>query len=1561
MLSRVAGIQAASPDGQGGAGDLAQINGRGNRPVVGGQRIAAAGTVVVVGLGVDHARAAVGIVIVSVVQVLVVGPVVAVAVSVHEGPVVRARLEVPGIGGHDGHHGILAGVGILGNVGAVFQGELVQLGCAGAAVAGSVEHAVVVDGKTVHLAAGVAVQGHNRDLGELAGDEVHLVDGVVIAQQIQVVVGVVEGHVVDITRVDGAAHAGGLVQSAQLGGVHIAVVGRHEDIAVHVLRRGDGEVHVGVVAQTGIGAVAVVVPQGVLVDLPGAVAAAGSRGGASGDKADHQAAVVLFLTVAAQVDLEGGLVAGIVANQQHDLTLGQGHALGQLQGNLNQLVGAGLLGHALHVDLGAGLVHHGHVGNVAVVLRADGDVAGDEVHQSALDLGSGVIHGDGVLDAGAVAQDAGFNDGGQAGGVQRTGGGNLAVLLGVDDAVVLGQGIEANGNDVALLHTGRGQLLTHVVVGGGGVLPGAAVDVVVSAVLLGGRGLGKEDLALGVLDREAQGGHVPDVQIVEGVDGGLAVQGQPLDGELVLDHVGVAHVGGDVAVSVLHAHVVARSGGGDVGFLGGTVGNVNGAAAVQHGGIRPGAAVAQDGDGVDDVQHALFIGNGIHVGVALDEEALGEVAAQEQSLPALVDLQIDGDLGGLGDGDNGGSGRLKDQSGVHGGDDAVAVHVGSSLVKRGVLSQLAGQLVQDGLGVSLVGLAVHVDVGVQSVGVLVDLAVDLIGGNRADAHGAGVLQHTVTGVAGHSLGEQIGTQGEGLGALHGVNGEGVLVLADAVGIVAQLNLDLAVLGSVGEEGGVLVHQDVRLGSGGVGHVAETGAHTEGGPVLAVLVKHGMSGGHQQGVDQLTLAQAGLGAQVIVPDVLPHDSGHTGNLRRSHGGTGHDLVVGVGLGGAAGGSVGAPDGVDGAAGSQNLRLHAQGARRTVGGEGGNAHGVGDLGNLNLDLAGDAHGAGVVLLVALDLLGGSLDGVAVGLQDGDSGSGVVVAGEVHVDDAVSIVDDDDADSTLGHGGVGLREEGGGAAVAHGNLAGQDLGADGHELVTLLAHVVVVVHAGAVHQDVLILPAGDGGNGRIAVAGGLGVENVAVAEDQGTTGLAHVVHGGNGQGVGEGAGAAAGGVVHVVDVQVGIPHGGVVGGVVPHTAVARGEGHHSAVLNQLVHGVFITAGEAEAGGAGAEGQVGGVAAQDDGVLDGDNVIGVVGAAADAEDLHDDDLGVRGNTLGADGLESGNKLAVDLDEAVGCGNAFHVGAVLTLGVLHVLDVIHALVNVVVAVGDLGVAVSRSAGTDGGVQLALDSVDLVGSQQIQAGNVFIVGHSLFFGGLGQGVFQGLAGEGLVLTVDTGIDDGNLAAGAGITVGPGDVGADHVGGGAVVGLVSLLVYLRLIAILQEHVLDTVDGLDGLDLSVEHVRRDVVGRKSQIPLDVQLAADDLLDLGSHSLLFFAETRAVGPGSGISRVALGLEAGIQSGGLLQDDGHTNDIRAAMGRFLIGFLFSALLTGFQCAGVDGDEIQFPGLAGSGCFLDLLCADGGNHHRQNHSHNQYHRQDPAEQRCVLHCHISF
>ena len=1510
-------------DGEGGLRVLAQVDGGRDGPVVGIHTSAAD-----IGGGRDVGAA-------------VPSPVVAVAVGINEGELRHGVFAVKVVAVDQSQ---ILGLGFPG----ISRGqlELEQLGGAGVAVVGDVEGAVVVDGELVgdRVAAAHAVQGEDDSRGQLAGGQIHGVDHVVAAQHIELAVHVVVRHVID--QIDGIAVAADLLRVVQLadgGGIESAVGGGDEDIALDILGGADRDAGVGVDAHAVIGAGVGVVVQSGGIELDPAVAAAGRVGGGGGSQ--DQAAQVVGLRVAAGGELRGIGVAGVVADDQQ--SVGGQRDAAQIQRDLDGLAGLALLGHDAEVLDGAALVQHAHIGDVLVVLRLHKDVAADQVEEHALHLGRGVVHSDGVGDGRALAQDAGLDDGLEALGVEHAALHLVdgAVLLGDLHGVVLRQSIQTDRDGLALLDAHALQGLVDAEAAGAGVAPGAAVDVVVRGVDVAVDGAGADDLALRVGHNEGQGADVADRHVVEARDGVLAVHGQTVGGELILDGVGVAGVDHAGALSVLDGHVV-NIGIRHVGQIAGAVELVDHAGVVKHRGIGPGAVEGQDGDGVGHVDDLTLAGaQALEVGEALDV-GLAEVVVDEVGHVGIEE-QVDLDAHGLVlDHDGGGGGRVEDLAGVRGGDVAVAVHVGRGQIQLSAVV-LAGDVVQDGLGVGGVGVAVLIDVGLDGVVGRIELAVHEVVGvevlTLGELGGGLILQDGVAGVSGDPLDEQVGGEVVLLDrVVQGVDGEAVAVDARFLGIVAQLGLDLAVAGGGREHGALFIHQDVAVGLDGFADVGHAGALLQDGPVVAVVVHQGDGGAHEQGVDELTLAQTGLGLELVLADVLTQDRGHACDLGRGHGGTAPGLV-GVGAAGfAAALIVVADDGVDAAAGGGDLGLEHQGTGGAPGAE--VAHGlhVGLLAQLQAQALGDAQGAGVVigLAVLVHIHGRGLrqDGLAVGLVDGDAGSVELVAGQVHVDAAGLVVGDDDRHSTLGDGGVGLREEGARAAPADGDLAPDDVFAEGPEVVALFADVVIgffvgiirySMNAGAVDEHILQLAQlGDAGDGRVAVAGGLIVEDPQIAEHDRHTDLAAVVHGGDGQAVGEGAGAAVGGIVHVAHVQIAV-HIVVVGGVIPGVAVAGGHGDHHAVLQQAVHDVLVALGEGQTRLAGTEGQVGAVAAQDDGVLDGGHVVGIVSAAAVAEDLHRDELRVGGNALDADlGQRADVAARAVRDVAVGRGDTGDVGAV---GALRVVLVGHVkvAVHVAVAVGDLGVDVGL--GAHAGVELIADGGDVVrGHQQRGVQAVLLIG-----------VEQGVGIEGLVIPGHAGVDDGDLAARAGVAGGPGGGGAGLDGGGAHVGLVRHLHGLvQLITVLDDDVLHAGDGADRLEIGVQDVGGNHVAREGDVPLHVQGLARGGLDAGGHGRLLRFQALTVGLGRGVARDVLQTEADFDGRSLLQHDGDAQNVGELV-LFLSNLVFSdgVLLEEPQRTGVHRLQLDPLELVG----VPPLRADHRDQHGEDESHAQH------------------
>ena len=790
--------RAAGIEGQLRRGGVGQIDRRSDGPVIGARGVP---------LGLQHAGA---VVVAGAGVVVEVG---AVTVSIDQRPVVEfvSGLEIPA-----GKHAFRQ-FGLFFFLFGFRQRQLEQFAVrVRAAVGADVDHAVIVDRHRVGfgVAAGHAGQSQGRRRRQGAGQQIDLIDRVVIAQSVQGLVLVVIRHVIDRIH-DTAVLADALrfAQGIQRSGIQPAVRAGHEDVAVHVFSGAHADAHLRVNAEAAEGAFAVVVPQVLGVDLPGAVAGAGFRGGGGGDEADHGSAVVDGL--AAQLDLERGFVAGIVSDQQGQLAR---HVQAfQQHRDFQGLSLFGLFRNGLVVDLGTGAVHDGYVSNVVVILSADIDVAGDRIHQGGGDGRGFGIHGHGVLDGSAVFDQAGFQQFGELVDRQGRRGRRIAFVLGRLDGVVFRNAVVTDGHFFAGFQTQTAQGLVDVGLAGAVVLPGTAVDVVVRRVGLSADGAGIQDLAFLVLDREELRTQVTDVDVGEGSDGVFRIDGFTAFGIFILDGVRVDHVGLGGAVGLLQGHEVDVLVG-QVRQLAGAVSIVYHGGAVEHGRAAPGTVQAKDRDGLFHIQElAFFIGGGLDVGVAFHEEVAAEVVSQERGI-IFVELDVHGDVGRLGDLDGRRGSRFEDQAGVDGGDGLVAVHIGRIRVERIFFIGPAGDVIQDRLGIGFVGHAVLVDVRIQGGSVLIGLAVDLVGHVGADQDGAVILQHAVTGVAGQPLREDVGAQLEFLGFAHRIDGETEAVFAVALRIVAQLSLDFAVSGGIREHGRIFIHQDVGGGLDGLADV-----------------------------------------------------------------------------------------------------------------------------------------------------------------------------------------------------------------------------------------------------------------------------------------------------------------------------------------------------------------------------------------------------------------------------------------------------------------------------------------------------------------------------------------------------------------------------------------------------------------------------------------------------------------------------------------------------------------------------------------------------------------------
>ena len=1382
----------------------------------------------------------------------------------------------------------------------------------GITIVDGVEVALVINGHGQQLVVGiVGAAGEGQGNGVLLHHvTVGQIDGVDVVcgadQGIHGTGGGIIGHVLDLGVILALAHQVAGLPVALLGGVELAVGGGHEDVAAGVLGCDDGPGHGGLVD----GAVHVDVTQviGVVVELVDVdlSKAVGVAAGQLIGKAVHPAAEVVDALV---VILDGveGLVAGVVGNHHDTVTVDGELAHIHLGGD--GLTGLGLLSAHHGQDIGALGVQNGDGGDVVVVGGVDDQVAGLGILLDGIDHGSLAVHGEGVTLVSALADGAGGHQS-----LHSVDGQGVAGLI------ELGYSHQTDGEPVAVLKA-------HLLGGG----PDAQTDVVdvhpggVSLVVVGSLELvgaaGVNDVALAVQDIEHEAGGVTDQGNGHIAELGLGVQGSTVSGEGILDEVGVADEE-PLVDAIEQGQVVQTTGVGEDVVVIGIVGVVR---TVIHAGVGPVAVEAQHGDGLNGIDHALCVSSSDDLHEALDVAAVDIVS--EGILVGQLHHDLDMDLLAGSHSESSGLQGGQDQVCVKGVDLAVAVQV--SLGVDG--GQGTGGMLQNHLGIGGIGQAVAVQIAVQSGADGQVLAAHGVGGSHGKLGGVlAVIGNAVELI--QLLGEEVTGQGVGLLSVRDVvDGEAEGVGAGLLGIVTQLGLDLAV-GSAG--GGVLIHQNVGTGGDGVGHIGQTAALLQDGIVAADLgINQRLGGTHQQAGGQRAGAHAGLLSQTVLTDVLHDQGGHTGDLGSGHGSAGqvHVGVAGLDL---------AVDGVDVAAGSGDLGLDLQVAGNTPGAIG--AHGDAAGAGGGDDLVGDVHGA-LVQTVA-HVLAGGLQEVAVSHGDGDTGARADIVGQIHVQNALGVVGDDTTGKTGIGGVVALLEEADLATEAdHDGLGGiVHQGSGGGSLLS---------GADVVDQDIVIVLAADGIHtvDVSIVDHTAGVEEVAVGDGQVVIGGAQVLNGGHGQGVGGGGRAADDGEVHIVAVQGGHAVAAV---VCPGTGVTGGDGHDGVRLGQAVQDVLVGLASGEAL-VGAQGQVDHITAEHDGVLDGDHVVGVVSAAHLAEDLHDEDLGIGGDTLGLDGLHGGFIAGGGGDEAVGGGDTGDMGAVAALAVAIVGDLVVA-VNVVDGEGHLcvdvpGLGIGQAVVLDEGVdvELSQDLLHIHHVQQIQALDVAVGIHALLSGLLLQCIAESACVEALMVGVQTGVDDSDAAAGAGVAGGPGGVGADHAGG---IGLQRLsgLDGQRSVLLLNDDLLDARNGCDLIDAAVGNVGGDDVAGQGQVPDHIQLLTGQgtLLDDSSDLCLLLAQGLSVVGRIGVGGNALGGEL-LQDGLVSQDDGDTDVFRFRVLLLLVRMLHGIELQLDICVNavdlLDGELMA--GLSGSEQISEAPGISSGTH-AEHHAQHEHHRQ---------------
>ena len=624
---------------------------------------------------------------------------------------------------------------------------------------------------------------------------------------------------------------------------------------------------------------------------------------------------------------------------------------------------------------------------------------------------------------------------------------------------------------------------------------------------------------------------------------------------------------------------------------------------------------------------------------------------------------------------------------------------------------------------------------------------------------------------------------DSLGQQGGIQNEGLGLIGDVVDLEGEDVLALLAVAQ-GCLGGLAADGHVDLGIQGLPCIDQTGALLAGRCLQPGLgVNDGVCGAHQHGLSQVTQGACnGIGVQFL--QTLQHQSGDACNLRSGHGSTGHQAVLAVIQGG-----------VDIAADAGDVGLQGQVGSNAPGGEVRHLT-AGRVGDLD-QLVGDSQG--------LDLSVSQLLAVLQGDQ-GDTDVGVIlIVQQVHaeaVNIAGSVVPDDGADCACSLGIVCLLTECQRAALDDGDLA--------LDQAVAVFIIEVLDIAQAVDDDVLGLHACQEVVHQIValvVGSGIIVADLgAVSQSEVMHGQGSIVSGSDGGGICVDAGGADGGVIGVLStVLVSAPHV-VVGADV---LVTGGNGSDDVLRVQaLVDHVDLGVGRGETCCA-AQGQVDNVSAQSHGVLKCcDNVIGM--RAVLAEDLHDQKLCIRSHT-GDSGTLGG----------VGSSDTSNVGAVVALVVLTVVCG-QRVVAVVEGIGDLLTAVQLRRSHLGlacnSVQITHDLCDVLSSH---------------------GCALGSSGEAGMIQIQTGVEDGDLHALAGVTQLVPDIrDAGEAGSSSSVGTDNRLVGGdRIVNGHNVNALDVIEPSDLLQILELSLDGEGVGQVGELITDIQLTAleNGLLDL------------------------------------------------------------------------------------------------------------------------------
>ena len=297
-----------------------------------------------------------------------------------------------------------------------------------------------------------------------------------------------------------------------------------------------------------------------------------------------------------------------------------------------------------------------------------------------------------------------------------------------------------------------------------------------------------------------------------------------------------------------------------------------------------------------------------------------------------------------------------------------------------------------------------------------------------------------------------------------------------------------------------------------------------------------------------------------------------------------------------------------------------------------------------------------------------------------------------------------------------------------------------------------------------------------------------------------------------------------------------------------------------------------------------------------------------------------------------------------------LTGGVVVMGDV-QIFVDVVVAKGNFGIDIQLLGVCPGDVQQPQFFGNFLWTQQIQTVGIFVCGDLMQLSLAGQAVCKGIRRKALMVGVNAGVNDCNPGACTGITGGPGMAAANLQEGCGHVGIRSFLgvYHTGLVAGLHHHVLHARKILNGLNLTVGNVGRDDVGRQGQIPDHIQRFLGHTRNAGCHIGLVVAQIGAIGHGGGVASNVCGGKPGFQSGFLVQNDGHTDQIGAGIVWRILNFVCSVLP---QFCG-NGAVVHLPETQGAGF---RRCGMGWKHQAQKHRSSQNQRKQAFDSICLFH-----